>query len=150
MKAKFVLLSSTAKLPTCAHDDDVGYDLCCDEEVVLNPGDTVKVKTNVQFAGLDREDDISGFMKIESRSGLASKGIFVSGGIIDLSYTGELLVLLNKMYNPNSIQVPYKFSKGDKIAQLVFYSACINPKIIKVKNVEQTIRGSGGFGSTGQ
>jgi dUTP pyrophosphatase len=89
------------------------------------------------------------FFKIEGRSGLASKGIFPVGGIIDPSYRGEICVLLF-----NSTESSCSFNSGDRVAQLVCYHSLAPLEGSQVTfeivdDVVSTDRGDKGFGSSG-
>lgn len=165
-----------ATIPTQAHLQDAGFDLCCLEDFTLYPGETKMVDT-----GLKLHSVLSGkqlFFQILGRSGLASQGIFPVGGVIDVSYRGNIKVLLqngNPPYKipqatqPNvgyelkdlSVYVtpPKEFKAGDRIAQLVIqairtnmFPGCGTVSITEAQENESeglTTRGQGGFGSTG-
>ena len=129
MKIKFKKLTETAKIPTVARQGDVGFDLYCDEDITLAPGSIHKIKTGIQLADMPVHDEQGNglFLKIEGRSGLASKGIFPTGGIVDPSYRGEIGVLLATVSNPgweNELRTrtsSYHLKKGDRVAQLLVY-----------------------------
>jgi dUTP pyrophosphatase len=119
-----------------------GADIAASETVVLLPGQVHKVKTNVR---LDIPPGY--FVSIRSRSGLASKGVFVanSPGTIDSDYTGEVIILLY-----NSRETSYKIEAGTRIAQLLPERAVdIGFSYNAGPYSKQTDRGEGGFGSTG-
>ncbi len=120
----------------------VGTDLCAATDGVIQPGDRQCVGTGWSIALP------SGFeAQIRPRSGLAAAhGITVlnSPGTIDSDYRGELLVLLI-----NHGKRHFKYSKGDRIAQMVI--GPVRPaKFIEVERLAETSRGAGGFGSTGR
>ena len=78
------------------------------------------------------------------RSGLASKNFIDTGaGVIDADYRGEVKVLLF-----NHGEVDFEVKKGDRIAQLVL-ERIYTPEVVEVENLEESVRGAGGFGSTG-
>lgn len=82
--------------------------------------------------------------RIAPRSGLASKHFIDTGaGVIDSDYRGEVKVLL---FNHASDDFPIK--RGDRVAQLVL-ERIYTPEIIEVTDLEESVRGAGGFGSTG-
>lgn len=83
-----------------------------------------------------------GFLK--SKSGLNVKYGITSEGVIDVGYTGSIMV---KLYNHSD--KPYRVRKGDKISQLVILP-CLLPELEVVDSLEETERGTGGFGSTGR
>lgn len=136
-------LRPDAILPSYANNDDTnaGIDFSAVENVYILPGDTTKISTGIalDFSCSDKKL----FMKLESRSGLASKGIFVEGGIIDASYRGEILVILH-----NSTKGIYAVKKGDRVAQGIIHE--INYfKVEEVTELSETNRGANGFGSSG-
>lgn len=162
------LLDHNAKVPTRAHEGDVGYDLYALERTVMPAGgQSVKVRTGIAITPPEGY-----FGKIEEKSGLALKrGISTRGGIIDKKYTGEVIVVLanNGGTKKNDMDTVMKclkeyesqdhssimrsyfdhiFEAGDKIAQLVFYKVK-TPKPKIVKKLNEGTRGSDGFGSTG-
>ncbi len=110
------------------------------EEIVLAPGARVLVPTGLHLQiprGLEAQ--------VRPRSGLAARnGISVlnAPGTIDSDYRGEVQVLLVNLGSE-----PFRISNGDRIAQLVF-SPVVRVSF-REQQIDQTIRGSGGFGSTG-
>lgn len=145
MQVKFEKLYPDAKVPQYAHEDDSGLDLhaylddgICTE---ILPGFRRLVKCGISIA----IPSIFHEAQIRPRSGLALKhGITVlnAPGTIDAGYRGEIGVIL---YNAGS--EPFIVSHGDKIAQMVF---CPITKVEMVEgDLDETTRGSGGFGSTG-
>ena len=82
--------------------------------------------------------------RIAPRSGLAVKhSIDTGAGVIDSDYRGQVKVLLF-----NHSEVDFEIKEGDRIAQLVL-ERIYTPEILVVDELEETIRGAGGFGSTG-
>lgn len=130
-----------AIVPTRGSDGAVGYDLYSSEDAIVpnqagralvGTGITVVLPTGV-------------YGRVAPRSGLAVKHcINVGAGVIDPDYTGEIKVVL---FNHGSND--FEVKKGDRIAQLVL-ERCETPPIEEINIVEDTERGSGGFGSTGQ
>lgn len=133
-------LHPEAKLPSKSRDSDEGYDLYCLEDFEIASGETLKVKTGIAL-GLPNDY----WAKIEGRSGLASKGITIFGGVIDTEYIGEIIVCL---HNANHWKGE-KFTKYSKIAQLVLHKHRHLP-ILEVEELTSTDRGATGFGSSGQ
>lgn len=139
----FNLLSPTAKLPKKQHNDDAGYDVTSVEDVVLHPGKPTPVGLGISVASSDVKQHY--YMKIESRSGLAVKGVSAIGGIIDSGYRGEIKAILI-----NHTQTPITILAGDRVAQLIIYPILnITPVEATPADQQQTTRGAGGFGSTG-
>lgn len=142
MRLEYTLLSETARPPARAHDDDAGMDLHADEAVHLDPGDRESVGTGLAVA---IPEGHAGF--VLPRSGLAAEyGITLvnTPGLIDAGYRGELRVLLLNTDRTRSFRV----MPGDRIAQLVIVKVEA-PELAEVGELSETVRGQGGFGSTG-
>lgn len=152
MKIKIKKLDPSAIIPTRNNPDDCGLDLYALENVELYPGTVKKIRTGIaaQLEFSLGEVFVYGFKKfglfIHDRSGLGSKGIHRFAGIVDQSYTGELLIIL---FNSNSTDDPFIINKGDKIAQLVIQEI-FTPEVIEVDQLDETARGDKGFGSSGK
>ena len=142
MKIKFKLLNLTAKIPTKGTKGAAAYDLYATDNAFIPPGETVVVGTGLTM-------EIPKFWKgeIYSRSGLASQGVVVanSPGKIDSDYRGEIKVILHNNRSVNVVGI----KAGDRIAQFE-----INPvhdlEFEEVKELDESTRGSSGFGSTGK
>lgn len=131
-----------AKLPTKANPDDAGFDLSAVEELVIEPGKRALIKTGLVVHVPD-----GCYGRVAPRSGLAvKKGIQCLAGVCDSPYRGELGVVLI-----NFGEEPFQVSVGDRIAQFVIEKIA-HPTLEEVADVselEESSRGSGGFGSTG-
>jgi dUTP pyrophosphatase len=142
---KFVNTSENPD-PIWAKDGDSGFDLRANISGTIKPLERLLIPTGLYFELPDGYD-----MEIKSRSGLASKhGIGVLTGTIDLNYKGEVMVLLFNISND-----VFNFQKGDRLAQAVVRPRVSTEfgKMIKlnsIKELSETERGSGGFGSTGK
>jgi dUTP pyrophosphatase len=148
-KFYFKKLDERAQLPQ-QRKGDVGLDIRCLDDFEIPPRKTIKVKTGLMLAKNPDSSLGTVFLKIEDRSSMALKGIFSHGGIIDPTYRGEFHVILY-----NSTDEIFKAKAGDKIAQGIVYPAAFNfqwnsMECIETDEVENTERGSGGFGSTGR
>ncbi len=145
----FKKVDSRAVIPQ-QRDGDVGLDFRCLDDFEILPGKTVKIRTGLMLAKSPESTFGTVFLKIEDRSSMALQGIFTHGGIIDPTYRGEFHVVLH-----NSSDQIFKAEAGSKIAQGVMYAAAFNYKwdslkCVETDEVEQTVRGTGGFGSTGK
>jgi dUTP pyrophosphatase len=129
-------------VPTYAHPGDAGADLVAAEAVRLEPGRRAVVGTGVRVA---LPDGFAAF--VVPRSGLAAKhGITVvnAPGTVDAGYRGEIKVtLLN-----TDAEDPYDIAVGDRIAQLIVMPVT-RAHFIPVETLPESVRGVGGFGSTG-
>ena len=143
--------------------NDIAFDLKCAHDFQIERGEVVKVLTGVHLQMPDHT-----YASIRGRSGLSLKGIDVLAGVIDPQYRGEIGVTLTRTssewhhnfqrdpvdgtitrYGVNT-EMPYHFSKGDRIAQLIFvpHSTYIFP-IFEMDKIQTTDRGDKGYGSTG-
>lgn len=131
-----IKITSTVFECVRATANSVGYDLRCAHDFDIHDGDITIVGTGV-FVDMPADT----YAMVCSRSGLSTNGIIVANapGIIDPDYKQEIKVILHKLANgPHSI----KFTKGDKIAQLMFAKTVIADDIAKGERI-------GGLGSTG-
>jgi dUTP pyrophosphatase len=141
MQINFVRLDSKLPVPTTAHIGDAAVDLHCRVEVVLEPGARTAVPTGLAVA---IPEGYAGF--VLPRSGHAMRsgiGVVNGPGLIDPGYRGEITVLL--INHGNEL---VKFERGSRIAQL---SIVPMPAVewVEVDDLDETQRGTGGFGSTG-
>jgi dUTP pyrophosphatase len=143
MRLRFARLTETAAAPTRAHDDDAGYDLRASEAATLPPGGRASVGTGVAVAIPDGHAGL-----VLPRSGLAARhGISLvnAPGLIDAGYRGEVRVLLLN----TDREAAFEVAPGDRIAQLVIVRHEA-PELVEVDSLDETVRGDGGFGSTGR
>lgn len=130
-------------LPHYETSKSAGMDLkaCIVENIVIKPGERKLIKTGISIALPENYE-----AQIRPRSGLALKnGITVlnTPGTIDADYRGEIGVILVNFGSEDFI-----VERGMRIAQMVI-SPIIQVEFIEVKELDETKRGSGGFGSTG-
>jgi dUTP pyrophosphatase len=139
---RFRRLSEAARPPARAHDGDAGYDLHAAEPARLAPGERASVGTGIAVAIPEGHAGL-----VLPRSGLAARhGISVvnAPGLIDAGYRGELRVLLLNTDREH----PFELAPGDRIAQLVVVRV-EDPRLEETRELDETRRGAGGFGSTG-
>ena len=133
-----------AKMPTFGSREAAGADLyaCLEEPVTIEPGKTVFLPTGLSMA-LPK-----GYVGlVYARSGLACKqGLAPANkvGVIDSDYRGEFMIALH-----NHSTEPRVVKHGDRIAQLVV-TPVIQPDYYEADTLDDTPRGTGGFGSTGK
>lgn len=136
-------LREDATLPTRAHEGDAGLDLYACEAAHIGPGERWSVGTGV---AVEIPDGHAGL--VLPRSGLAKKhGIALvnAPGLIDSGYRGELRVLL---LNTDPAET-FKVEPGDRIAQLVIAPIAL-AEPVETEGLAETVRGDGGFGSSGR
>lgn len=134
-----IKLDEPKYMPSKAHDTDAGWDVYSTITLTIPPG---------QFAGIPLGISVAiqpGYCIIlKERSGLALKnGIRIGGGVIDASYRGELKAIFHNLGDRD-----FKVEAGMKIAQMLVLPV---PFVLftPVQTLNETRRGTGGFGSTG-
>ena len=135
-------LDPTVELPTYAYEGDAGLDLRSNEEVDLGPFERRLLATGLAIA---IPDGYAGF--VQPRSGLALReGLSMANtpGLIDAHYRGELKVCAINL-DPNKI---IHIGRGERIAQLVIKQVPV-VHLHEVPDLDETDRGTGGFGSSG-
>jgi dUTP pyrophosphatase len=135
-------LDPSVDLPSYAYEGDAGLDLRSSEDVVLEPFERRLISTGLAIA---IPDGFAGF--VQPRSGLALKtGLSMANtpGLIDAHYRGELKVCAINL-DPSA---PISIRRGDRIAQLVIQRVPV-VSLLEVDELDETDRGSGGFGSSG-
>jgi dUTP pyrophosphatase len=132
-------LTPDATLPTRAHAHDAGLDLYALEDVLLEGGQGKAARTGVAFAIPEGYVGL-----IADRSSLGKKGLKTAGGVIDAGYRGEVQILLWNL-TCESIQL----KRGERIAQMLILPVA-TPAVTEVTTLDETARGSGGFGSSGK
>ena len=136
-----IVVSSDGVLPEYQTLGSAGMDLCTTEDFELQHLERALVPTGIKIAlpvGYEAQ--------VRPRSGLAARyGISMvnAPGTIDSDYRGEIKVLL-----VNLGQESVRFSKGDRVAQLVI-APVVRAEWELVTSLDETARGAGGFGSTG-
>jgi dUTP pyrophosphatase len=137
-----IVVAAGAAPPSYAHPGDAGADLACSEDVTLAPGERRTVGTGVSIA---LPSGYAAF--VHPRSGLAARhGITIvnAPGTVDAGYRGEIRVtLLN-----TDTREPVVLRRGDRIAQLVVQRV-ERVRFVAAAELPESVRGTGGFGSTG-
>ena len=140
---KIKRLTNTAQLPTRASDGAAGLDLYADVPgaIAIYPGETKKIHTGIAIELRPYRVGL-----VYPRSGLATKqGLRLANsvGVIDSDYRGEIIVALH-----NDSQAVQYIEHGERIAQIVVMQY-EHEEVQEVEELNDTERGSGGFGSTG-
>jgi dUTP pyrophosphatase len=159
------LLHEDARVPTVTYaGSDLGFDLYSIEEVRLEPGVPVKVRTGIAVEGPPG----CGFV-LGDRSSMAAKGVTYAGGRIDAGYRGEILVCLVNVNQPvygiqeerngegrlvgvrlEKSDVSVVIGKGDKVVQMSPFMAMTHYEVVVVGELSGSARGGRGFGSSGR
>ncbi|MBP1730415.1 MAG: dUTP diphosphatase [Deltaproteobacteria bacterium] len=140
----FVTRAEGVPLPDYRTVASSGMDLRAhlDAPVILKPLERALIPTGIRIAMPDGYE-----AQVRPRSGLAAQhGVTVlnTPGTIDADYRGEVKVILINLSNE-----PYTVQSGDRIAQLVFHNI-VHAAWKEVRELPESERGSGGFGSTGK
>lgn len=144
MEVRIKKLRPDAVVPTYGSEFSAGADLyaCEDATVTIAPHETVLVHTGLS---LEIPEGFGGF--IYARSGLASKkGLAPANkvGVVDADYRGEVMVALH-----NHSDAPQSVEHGERVAQMVI-APFLKAEFTVAEELSSTIRGEGGFGSTGK
>ncbi len=142
MQINIKLFDKDLPVPKYAHEGDAGCDLMSRIDQTIPPGERALIPTGISIS---IPTGYAGF--VQPRSGLALKhgvSLVNTPGLIDSKYRGEIGVIL---INTDKSE-PFEIKKGDKIAQLVVQKV-EQAEFNVVEDLDETVRGTGGFGSTG-
>jgi dUTP pyrophosphatase len=167
LRVKIKRINENAVIPQYAHDYDAGFDLVATKDVVVEPGETVKVPTGLAFELPPNYE-----LQVRPRSGVTLKTkLRVQLGTVDAGYRGEVGVIVDnvkllfseddelpgmRLIDGNFHDTPYRsfprgtylIRKGDRIAQAVI-KPVEHAHFVEVDELSETARGTGGFGSSG-
>jgi len=140
MEIKIKKFNKDAKIPFYAYEDDAGCDIFSLEDVTINPGQRVQIKTGLAF------EIPKGYVALLwDKSGISHKGgLKTLGGVIDSGFRGELMVGLVNLSDQD-----YHLEKGNKICQMIIQEK-ITAKFIEAEELSESERDKGGFGSSGK
>ena len=144
IKVQIKKLDPKAKIPEYKTEGASGVDIMAllENKITLDPGESKIIPTGLSIA---IPDDLE--IQIRPRSGLAAKSnvsVLNTPGTIDSDYRGEIKIILINHGNEK-----FDIKNGDRIAQMVLVPV-LKFKFEEVSKLDDTIRGSGGFGSTGK
>jgi dUTP pyrophosphatase len=140
---RYARLRAGARAPARAHEGDAGYALHAAERALLRPGERASIATGIAIALPEGHAGL-----VLPRSGLAARhGITLANapGLVDAGYRGELRVLL---LNTDAREA-FEVAPGDRIAQLLIVRHEA-PSLVEAESLGETLRGAGGFGSSGR
>ena len=143
MELRIKKLNDSAVIPSYGSASAAGADLyaCEEAEVTIKPGETKLIHTGI---AMEIPEGYVGL--VYARSGIAVKrGLAPANkvGVVDCDYRGEIMVALH-----NHSKIEQSISKGERIAQMVI-APYITAEFDVVDELSETVRGAGGFGSTG-
>ena len=144
VKVLFKRLNQKAKLPSYKTSGSSGMDLmaCVAEPLTIKPNESMLIPTGISIA-IPEDTEV----QIRPRSGLAAKSsisVLNTPGTIDSDYRGELKIILFN-HGKNEFTV----NDEDRVAQMVLLPI-LKVEIEETNELPETVRGSGGFGSTGK
>ncbi|RPG99994.1 MAG: dUTP diphosphatase [Candidatus Pelagibacter sp. TMED118] len=144
VKVQIKKLDPRVEIPEYKTDGSSGVDLMANikNSIILNPGNTCIVPTGLSIA-IPSDCEV----QIRPRSGLAAKSqltVLNTPGTVDSDYRGEIKIILH-----NHGKKDFVINNKDRIAQMILVPI-LKFNFEEVDNLENTIRGSGGFGSTGK
>lgn len=133
------IIDKRAKLPKREHSTDAGIDIFCLDDFTINPGKRMLIGTGICVAIPKNH-----MLLLHDKSGLAvKKGIHILAGIIDEEYRGEIKVLMINLGEEDA-----HFAARQKICQGILLPVNYS-EVKEVDKLDETLRGEGGFGSTG-
>jgi len=139
------LLAEGARVPVVAHPgEDLGYDVFALEAVELWARASVRVRTGIAVEARHPETGAGLGLLVRDRSSMASRGIAVTGGVIDAGYRGEIQILLT-----NLTDTAIALGAGDKIAQMIPVPV-LTGEVTQVDELGDSSRAEKGFGSSGR
>jgi dUTP pyrophosphatase len=142
IQVKILKMDRELPTPKYAHYGDAGMDVYSAEDYILRSGEKKIFNTGLKFEIPEGYE-----LQVRPKSGLAAKhGITVlnSPGTLDFQYRGILGVILINHGNED-----FEVKRGERIAQIVF-NKFETAELTEVDELSETIRGEGGFGSTGR
>jgi dUTP pyrophosphatase len=136
MHIRFIRFNKEVEIPIRKHVSDTGADIKMVYGGTVGPGQTIVVPLGF---GIEVPNGHSA--RLQVRTSIARKGLFIQGCAIDAGYTGEISMILHNISNDT-----YTWEKGDRLGYIEVYP-CQYP--IFVEDLGET-RGEGAFGSTGK
>jgi len=137
---KIKKLHPDAIIPSYAHEGDAGLDIYSLNDYLIEPG-----KREIISTGISCEFPLGYVALVWPKSGLsAKKGIDVLAGVIDAHYRGEYKIVLL-----NTSDEVFEIKKGDKVAQVLIQKV-ERVDVEEVGELKNSVRGEGGFGSSGR
>jgi dUTP pyrophosphatase len=142
VELQFRRIDPQASLPARAREGDAGLDLAAAAEVIVGPGERALVGTGLAVAIPPGHAGL-----VLPRSGLASRrGLTLANapGLIDSGYRGEVTIALVNLDREEAVEI----QRGDRIAQLLVVPFA-EAEPVMVEELPESVRGGGGFGSSG-
>jgi dUTP pyrophosphatase len=141
MKLKVKKISPGAKLPVYQHPGDAGMDLFAAEEIKLEAGEVKAVPTGIKMA------IPQGYVGlIWDKSGISLRGLHRLAGVVDSGYRGEVRIVMVNLGKETHV-----FKQGQKVAQMLIQPVqAVEVLDVGEGELDETVRGEGGFGSTGR
>jgi dUTP pyrophosphatase len=139
LELKVRKMNPDAKLPRFSHKGDAGMDLFSAVDDLLRAGEVKPVPTGIQMAIPEGYVGL-----IWDKSGVSLAGLHRLAGVVDAGYRGEVRVVMANLGKESFV-----IKKGMKIAQMLIQPV-ETVEVVEAEELDDTSRGQGGFGSTGQ
>jgi dUTP pyrophosphatase len=140
LKLRIKKTSPEARPPVYQHPGDAGMDLFAAEDVTLDAGEVKPVPTGIKMAIPEGYVGL-----IWDKSGISLQGVHRLAGVVDAGYRGEVKVVMVNLGKETHL-----FKKGQKVAQMLIQPVqAVSIIDVGANDLDETARGSGGFGSTG-
>ena len=152
MRLNIKKLTEDAQVPQYGSQFAAGMDLFSAVDLVVPPQSRKLVSTGISVSWQTQEGEWDEnpekyYLRIAPSSGLSVKSnIDIGAGVVDSDYRGEIFVC----FINNSLDKPYTIQQGDKIAQMILTRYEQFKEVVLVQDHTETVRGAGGFGSTGR
>jgi dUTP pyrophosphatase len=152
MRLNIKKLTEKAQVPVYGSQFAAGMDLFSAVDLTVPPQTRKLVSTGISVSwetqeGQWDEHPEKYYLRIAPRSGLSVKSnIDIGAGVVDSDYRGEIFVC----FINNSLDKEYHIQRGDKIAQMILTRFEQFSEVVIVDDLTETLRGEGGFGSTGR
>jgi dUTP pyrophosphatase len=152
MRLNIKKLTEEAQVPVYGSVAAAGMDLFSAVDLIVPPQTRKLVSTGISVSwetqeGQWDEHPEKYYLRIAPRSGLSVKSnIDIGAGVVDSDYRGEIFVC----FINNSLDKEYHIQRGDKIAQMILTRFEQFSEVVIVDDLTETLRGEGGFGSTGR
>ena len=136
MQIRFIRFNDKVKIPERKHPSDTGADIYMVDAGVILPGETMVIPLGF---GIDVPNGHSA--RLQVRTSIAARGIFIQGCAIDAGYTGEISMILHNISDDT-----YRWKAGDRLGYIEVYPTQYPTFVEEIKEG----RGDGAFGSTGK
>lgn len=126
-------------------EGNAGFDIYCPQDITISPGETVRVDMKVKCVFVDEDKDIHYFLMCRSSIDKTPLSLSNGVGLMDRNYRGNVIASFRHVFPE---KLPYTIKRGTRLVQVVPFNGKDFSYTV-VDNLNDTIRGTGGFGSSG-